>query len=179
MTHVLLHASYIYSGDELDTSKVVETFYSFSKDIQIVLFSGSYDHPGISMIGKARVYNINSDVMYNNLVLFAYHLAKNPKSPIEILLWGKSYLQNQILATKSAVFRCLLRNNIEWDKQIDVEDEKDELRLEEIKDTISDKLRNDELSGLREGLKAILVPQKTWRKLLDDFEDVITKTNIL
>ena len=129
------------------------------------------------MIGKARVYNINSDIMYNNLVLFTHQLAKNPKSPIEILLWGKSYLQNQILATKSAVFRLLI--NTEWDKQIDVEDEKDELRLDEIKETISDKLRNDELSGLREGLKAILVPQKTWHKLLEDFEDVITKTNIL
>lgn len=172
VTHVLLHSSYRYPSEQLDTNVVVKAFNSYSKDIQIVLFSGGYNHPGISMIGETKVYSINSDVMYNNLVLFTHHLSKDPNSPIEILLWGNSYLQNQILATQSSIFRSLCR--LDLDKQINDDDEK----LDEIQEIVADRLRSEELIHLRDALMAILVPKKTWRQLLEDIENVITKNKL-
>lgn len=183
VTHVLLHSSYRYPNEQLNTNVVVNAFNSYSSDIQIVLFSGGYNHPGTSMIGKTKVFSVNSDLMYNNLELFTRHLSKDPNSPIEILLWGKSYLQNQILATQSAIFRSLCRINL--DEQIDVEDkdknkkEKNDLLLDEIKETVADRLRSEELINLRDALMAVLVPQKTWRQLLEDIENVITKNKLL
>lgn len=181
VTHVLIHASYQYPGGELDMNKVVEAFYSYCKDVQIVLFSGGYNHPGTSMIGKTKVFSVNSDVMYNNLELFTRHLSKDPNSPIEILLWGKSYLQNQILATQSAIVRSLYKINL--DEQIDVKDKdknkKNELLLEEINEIVADRLRNEEFKEMREALQAVIVADKTWRKMLEDIEDVITKNKML
>ncbi len=171
VTHVLLHSSYRYPSEQLDTNVVVKALNAYSKDIQIVLFSGGYNHPGISSIGETRVYSINSDVMYNNLGLFIRHLSKDPNSPIEMLLWGNSYLQNQILATQSAIIRSLCR--LDLDKQIN-----DDEKLDEIQEIVADRLRSEELIHLRDALMAILVPQKTWRQLLEDIENVITNNKL-
>ena len=173
VTHVLLHSSYRYPSEQLDTNVVVKAFKTYSKDIQIVLFSGGYNHPGISSIGETRVYSINSDVMYNNLVLFTQQLSKDPNCPVEILLWGNSYLQNQILATQSSIIRSLCR--LDLDKQINDDDEK----LDEVQEIVADRLRSEELIHLRDALMAILVPKKTWRQLLEDIENVITKNKFL
>ena len=137
---VLLHNSYRYPGDRLDSDYVSSKF--LEHDIPLILFSGGFIHPNQTLVyGKYQALSINSLVMYKNLDVYLKHLTYNENASIEILLWGESYISNRISHTKSAIFRkiCKVRPDSSMDEDM----------CQEIHEIISDYLSGDELVATR------------------------------
>lgn len=101
----LLHASYRFPGDKLNVNDIINVLSS--KGIPIVLFSGGYHNPNIRMQGKYTIFEVNSDTMYQNLEVFIKRTIEDKNSPIDILLWGEDYINNQILRAQSEIIRYI------------------------------------------------------------------------
>lgn len=145
-TLFLLHASYRFAGEELNNTRVIETLCSW--EIPIVQFSGQFNQPSIRTLGKNKIYEVNSITMYSNLELFIKHIINDSKSTIEILLWGRDYLVNQIVATQSEIarFMCKTRLSSNVDDHI----------IDTLRAIIINRFRNEELQSLRKNIGRVL-----------------------
>ena len=164
---ILLHSSYRYLGDVFKTEEVVEKFSLL--DIPVVLFSGGFMHPSVSLIlGKHKVYNINSIVMYQNLEVYLSHLKLNQSSPIDILIWGESYIQNIITRTQSDLFRklCVIppKSNI------------GESTFNKMNAIIEDYLRGEELITVKRDLLNAISVNMTCEDVIKSIISVTAKT---
>lgn len=164
---ILLHSSYRYPSDAFKTDEVVEKFSLL--DIPLVLFSGGFIHPSVSLIlGKHNVYNINSIVMYQNLKAYLNHIRLNQSSPIDILLWGESYIQNIITRTQCDLLRKLcvihLKSNVE------------ESTYYKMNAIIEDNLRGDEFITIRRDLLNAISINMTCEDMIKSIFTVTAKT---
>lgn len=166
-TLILLHSSYRYPGDILKNEEVIASFSLL--EIPIILFSGGFMHPSETMIlGKYMVYNINSLVMYQNLEVYLRHLMQGQSVPLDILIWGESYIQNIITRTQSYLFRTIC--NISHKSIVD------DALIDKLYAIIDDYLRDDEFESTRNELLQAISYKMTCEDLMQTIQEVTDKT---
>lgn len=162
---ILLHSSYRYPGDKLNSDEVISVFSKLK--IPIIIFSGGFMHSNESMaLGKYKVYNINSLVMYHNLEYYLAHLMQNQSASVDILLWGESYIQNKITRTQSDLYRklCTIAPESKIDSLID-----------DLYETIEDDLRDDAFKRIRNNLLKAISSQMTCDDAMAAIQSVTDK----
>ena len=159
---ILLHDSYRYPGDKLRKEQVISKF--LEHDIPVVLFSGGILKPNESLINERLTYNINSLVMYKNLEIYLQKIDSNKKTPIDILLWGESYMRNKIVIAKSSIFRVLCK--------LDPTSLLNEDIIENIEEIIKDKLEGEGLETIRQRFLNALSSPITCQAFMDSINSI-------
>lgn len=102
---IIFHKSYALDDESVTFETIRQLFTSLS--VPIVIFSGGTEGSNKS----ANEFNMNADLMYQNLQFFLEKRKENGVINIDTLLWGKKYRLNALLKFQNTLSKEYLINN--------------------------------------------------------------------
>lgn len=143
---VLLHKSYTLGKKDFTIENIKNGFKTVL-GIPVVLFSGG-SNSSIIKEGDVVTAEINSGVMYQNLMLFAYTYQNTGEICIPILVYGEYYRINQLLEMQARM------NDFLFDRhETDIIKQSDIRQLNKIMDDITESGLATDIDTLKNWIK--------------------------
>jgi|GEM_PF-2992612 hypothetical protein len=103
---LIFHKSYTFKDKNVNLPMVQD--YMLKNGVKFCVYSGGIEYGSIS---KDGVTQVNSNVMYENLVHFINHYKDSNEVILEILLWGERYRLNQLKTLQYDLFNQFFISN--------------------------------------------------------------------